>query len=34
MKIFWDGWSLEGNDESVPVLSAARVMLDRDIGYV
>jgi len=34
MKIFWDGWRFEGDDESLRVFSAARVMLDHDIGYI
>jgi len=34
VKIFWDGWCLEGDDESVCVSSTARVVLDGDIIYI
>ena len=34
MKMFRDAWCLEGNDESISISSASRVVSDCDVCYV
>ena len=33
MKVFWNGWCRERNNESVGVSAAARVVFDCDVSY-